>query len=90
MASWGERLTRISAETTDVKRVVVVVVVVGLSYKAFSLVTLLSWVHMLISKLIYTVIGLVFIGLGFWFGFEIKFSARLGLGLLEDLRLNYA
>ena len=26
MASWGERLTRISAETTDVKRVVVVVV----------------------------------------------------------------
>lgn len=45
---------------------------------------------MLISKLIYTVIGLVFIGLGFWFGFEIKFSARLGLGLLEDLRLNYA
>ena len=30
MASWGERLTRISAEITDVKRVVVVVVVVGL------------------------------------------------------------
>ena len=27
MASWGERLTRISAETTDVKRVAVVVVV---------------------------------------------------------------
>ena len=27
MASWGERLTRINAETTDVKRVVVVVVV---------------------------------------------------------------
>ena len=26
MASWGERLTRISVETTDVKRVVVVVV----------------------------------------------------------------
>ena len=29
VASWGERLTRISAETADVKRVVVVVVVVG-------------------------------------------------------------
>ena len=28
VASWGERLTRISAEITDVKRVVVVVVVV--------------------------------------------------------------
>ena len=28
MAAWGERLTRISAETTDVKRVVVVVIVV--------------------------------------------------------------
>ena len=28
MASWGERLTRISAELTDAKRVVVVVVVI--------------------------------------------------------------
>ena len=28
VASWGERLTRISAEITDVKRVVVVAVVV--------------------------------------------------------------
>ena len=28
VASWGERLTRISSEVTDVKRVVVVVVVV--------------------------------------------------------------
>ena len=28
VASWGERLTRISAEITDVKRVVVVVVVI--------------------------------------------------------------
>ena len=35
MASWGERLTRISVEITDVKRVVVVVVV-GESSASFS------------------------------------------------------
>ena len=33
VASWGERLTRISAETTDVKLVVVVVVA---GYRIFS------------------------------------------------------
>jgi len=32
VASWGERLTRISVETADVKRVVVVVVVVVVVY----------------------------------------------------------